>query len=90
MWIPHSNSPGGRKYPGNDFFPELPTIRGVFAGETPWSSRFEVRVDDDDHDSYPRPALRRDWHDEGIRAGPGGRGALDRRRRVTDGAGAVL
>ena len=60
---------GGREYPGNDFFPALPTIRGVFAGETPWSPRFEVRFDDDDHDSYIRPALRRDWRDEGIGLG---------------------
>ena len=31
-------------------------IRGVFAGETPWSSKFEVRVDDDD--LTPTPAGR--------------------------------
>ena len=54
----------GLEYPGNDFFPVLPTMRGVFAGETPWSPRFEVRFDDDDYDS--RPALRRDWREEGI------------------------
>jgi hypothetical protein len=60
---------GGLEYPGNDFFPELPTVRGVFAGETPWSPRFEVRFDDDDSGSYSRPALRRDWRDEGIGLG---------------------
>ena len=58
----------GREYPGNDFFPELPTMRGVFAGETPWSPRFEVRFEDG-YDSYSRSALRRDWHDEGIALG---------------------
>jgi hypothetical protein len=57
-------------YPGNDFFPELPNIRDVFAGETPWSKRFEVKHDDDDDSDYrPRPALRRDWQDAGIRVG---------------------
>ena len=67
----------GIEYPGNDFFPGLPSVRGVFAGETPWSPRFkvrfdEVRFDDDDNDndndneSYSGPALRRDWHDRGI------------------------
>jgi hypothetical protein len=59
---------GGIEYPGNDFFPSLPAVRGVFAGETPWSPRFEVRLDDDD--SYSRRALRRDWCDhEGIGLG---------------------
>lgn len=51
------------EYPGNDFIPDLPEIRGVFAGETPWSPRFEVRYDED---SLRRPALRRDWNDAGI------------------------
>ena len=56
----------GREYPGNDFFPALPTIRDVFAGEMPWSPRFKVHFDDDDHGSYPRPTLCREWRDEGI------------------------
>ncbi len=60
---------GGLKYLGNDFFPELPTVRGVFAGEVPWSPRFEVRFEDGDDDTYSRPALRRDWRDEGIGLG---------------------
>jgi hypothetical protein len=54
----------GREYLGNDFLPDPPTVRGVFAGEVPWSPRFELRFDDDD--SYSRPALRHDWGDEGI------------------------
>lgn len=54
----------GRKYLGNHFFPQLPTVRGVFAGEVPWSPRFDVRYDDDD--PYCHPALRQDWHDDGI------------------------
>ncbi|HEX4863824.1 MAG TPA: hypothetical protein VFV02_07115, partial [Acidimicrobiales bacterium] len=57
---------GGLEYLGNHFFPQLPTVRGVFAGEAPWSPRFEVRFDDD---AYSRPVLRRDWGDEGIRLG---------------------
>ncbi|GAA2476051.1 hypothetical protein GCM10023100_55250 [Actinocorallia cavernae] len=56
----------GLDYPGNHFFPEIPTIRGVFAGETPWSPRFDIRFDDDP-DS--RPSLRRDWQEEGIGVG---------------------
>lgn len=57
---------GGLEYLGNHFFPELPTVRAVFAGEAPWSPRFEVRFDDDDDDAYSRPALRRGWGDAGI------------------------
>jgi len=54
----------GRDYLGNQFFPELPTVRDVFAGEVPWSPRFDVRHDDDDPSRDP--ALRQDWHDDGI------------------------
>ena len=53
-------------YPGNDFFPELPNIRDVFAGEVPWSTRFEVKHDDNDSEHRPRPALCHDWQDAGI------------------------
>ncbi|GAB1512579.1 NACHT domain-containing protein [Actinophytocola sp. KF-1] len=53
-----------RKYPGNDFFPELPTVSGVFAGEVPWSPRFELRYDDDAR--YSNPGLRQNWQDDGI------------------------
>ncbi len=53
-----------RKYLGNDFFPALPTVGGVFAGEVPWSPRFDVRYDDD---SDWHPALCQDWNDDGIR-----------------------
>jgi hypothetical protein len=70
----------GRDYLGNTFFPELPTVRDVFAGETPWSPRFEIPIADDDSNS--RPALRGDWREEGIVLGqvavqfaPGERGA---------------
>lgn len=51
-------------YLGNSFFSELPTIRGVFAGEVPWSSGFDI-----EHDEEPSsgPALRRNWQEEGIR-----------------------
>ncbi len=55
---------GERDYLGNDFLPALPSVRGVFAGEAPWSPRFQVWFDDDDADSAP--ALRHDWRDEGI------------------------
>ena len=57
----------GIEYPGNDFLPGLPEVRGVFVGETPWSPRFEVRFDDEDFHS--RRALHRDWNDEGIGLG---------------------
>ncbi|WP_143653629.1 NACHT domain-containing protein [Streptosporangium subroseum] len=57
----------GLEYPGNHFFPELPTVRSVFAGEAPWSPGFEVRLDEDD--THSRLALRRDWRDAGIGVG---------------------
>ncbi|MBR7828879.1 hypothetical protein KDK95_21395 [Actinospica sp. MGRD01-02] len=57
---------GEINYPGNHFFPELPAVRDVFAGEMPWSARFEVKYDDENPDFQPRPALRRNWRDEGI------------------------
>jgi hypothetical protein len=53
-----------QEYPGNDFVPGLPMVRGVFAGEMPWSPRFEVRPDVED--SYPHRVLHREWGDEGI------------------------
>lgn len=56
-----------REYLGNDFLPDLPTVRGVFAGEMPWSQRFKVGYDDED--SEFRPALRSDWQDDGIDVG---------------------
>jgi hypothetical protein len=46
---------------GDDFLPALPSVRDVFAGEVPWSHRFDATFDDDD-----RPALRGDWSDPGI------------------------
>ncbi|WP_412520878.1 ATP-binding protein [Actinomadura madurae] len=55
------------EYLGNHFFPELPAIRGVFAGEMPWSPRFAVNVDDDD--AYSRPTLRHRQQREGIALG---------------------
>jgi hypothetical protein len=58
-----------QQYPGNDFFPGLPEVRDVFAGEMPWSSRFKVRFDDDDPGAYARRALRGRWDDEGIGLG---------------------
>jgi hypothetical protein len=57
---------GGLKYLGNHFFPEPPRISEVFAGEAPWSPRFEVRFDDHDDDAYSHPALRGGGGDEGI------------------------
>ncbi|GAA3399342.1 NACHT domain-containing protein [Cryptosporangium minutisporangium] len=66
---------GAIDYPGNDFFSALPTVRGVFAGEMPWSPRFEVRygngteVDDDQYNLHPRPSIGADWQKEGIKAG---------------------
>ncbi len=55
------------EYLGNHFLPELPTIRGVFAGEMPWSQRFNVGFDDED--SEWRPALRADWREDGVAVG---------------------
>lgn len=61
---------GQREYLGNHFFPDLPMVSGVFAGEAPWNPRFEARFDNnDDDDAHSRPALRHDWHDEGIGLG---------------------
>lgn len=60
---------GELEYLGNHFFPELPTVRGVFAGEAPWSPRFSADFDDDDDDAYSRPALRHDRLEEGIGVG---------------------
>ena len=60
---------GGRQYLGSHFFSDVPTVRDVFAGELPWSPRFDLRLDEEDNDDYPRPALRRDWRDEGITVG---------------------
>lgn len=56
---------GEQDYLGNDFLPKLSSVRDVFAGEAPWSSRFQVSFDDGD--AYSAPALRHDWQDEGIR-----------------------
>jgi len=55
-----------QQYPGNDFFPGLPEVRDVFAGEAPWSTRFDVRFDDDDPGAFSSRALRATWDDEGI------------------------
>ncbi|MFE9792329.1 hypothetical protein ACFYRL_11360 [Streptomyces goshikiensis] len=55
-----------RPYPGNDFFPSLPTVRNVLAAEMPWSPRFELTFDDDAAGAVPRGALRGDWQDDGI------------------------
>lgn len=59
----------GREYLGNDFIPPVPTLRGVFAGEAPWSPRFEVHFDDNDADAYSHPALRQAWNDNGVGVG---------------------
>jgi hypothetical protein len=58
---------GQQAYLGNDFFPGLPEVGDVYAGEIPWSPRFQVRVDEED--AFSVPALRADWHDEGIAVG---------------------
>lgn len=55
------------KYPGNHFFPELPAVQEVFAGEMPWSTRLAVHYDADDSGQNPHPALSRNWQEEGIR-----------------------
>jgi hypothetical protein len=52
-------------YPGNDFFPSLPTVRDVLSAEMPWSPRFEPPFDDDP-DAPQHQALRRHWQDNGI------------------------
>lgn len=59
----------GRDYLGSAFFPELPTIRDVFAGEMPWSRRFEVRFDEGDDNAYSPRVLRPNWDDKGIEVG---------------------
>lgn len=56
-----------QEYPGNRFFPSLPTVRDVFAAEMPWSPRFALAFDDDPVSDFPRPSLSRDWRDPGIR-----------------------
>ena len=55
---------GEQGHLGNRFLPKLPSVSDVFAGEVPWSPRFQVWFDDDD--AYSAPALRHDWQDEGI------------------------
>ncbi|SDP25812.1 hypothetical protein SAMN04487981_14325 [Streptomyces sp. cf386] len=55
-----------RPYPGNDFFPSLPTVRDVLAGEMPWSHRFERTFDDDPYAASYR-TLGYDGQDDGIK-----------------------
>ncbi|KFZ80851.1 hypothetical protein ED92_11055 [Amycolatopsis sp. MJM2582] len=55
-----------RQYPGNDFFPPLPAVRDVLAGEMPWNPRFEQTFDDDAAGFFSPRALRGDWQDDGI------------------------
>lgn len=62
---PAVNMIDGATYLGNDFLHALPTVRDVFAGEVPWSPRFELRFGEGP-DDYPRPALGREWRDDGI------------------------
>ncbi|MFD8754945.1 NACHT domain-containing protein [Kitasatospora sp. NPDC059577] len=53
-------------YPGNDFFPSLPTARGVLATEMPWSPRFDP-ASAPTSATYPQPEILRHWQDtEGI------------------------
>jgi len=53
-----------KPYLGNDFLPGSPSHDGIFAGEMPWSARFEV--DSDDSDLAPgHGLLRKDWYDAG-------------------------
>ncbi|GLW94048.1 hypothetical protein [Actinokineospora globicatena] len=54
-----------RQYPGNQFFPPLPTVRDVLAAEMPWNPRFELTFDDAPG-AFPHPTLRDDWQDDGI------------------------
>ena len=56
---------GEQDYLGSRFLPKLPSVSDVFAGEAPWSRRFQVSFDDDD--VHSTPALRHDWRDDGIR-----------------------
>jgi hypothetical protein len=60
---------GEHEYLGNDFFPRLLTARGVFAGEVPWSPRFNVRADESFDADHPHSALRHEWSDVGIKFG---------------------
>lgn len=54
-----------RTYLGNHYLPPCPSHYGIFAGEMPWSMRFEV--DTDDEDVLPGYALlQEDWNDPGI------------------------
>jgi hypothetical protein len=57
-----------QQYLGNDFFPALPQVRNVFAGETPWSSRFQVRFGDEGG-FYRRALGSYSDDDEGIELG---------------------
>lgn len=51
-----------RTYPGNHFLPQLRPVRGVFAGEVPWSPRLAVLADAEAH----QQTLQKDWKDPGI------------------------
>ncbi|WP_432084794.1 NACHT domain-containing protein [Streptomyces sp. bgisy095] len=53
-------------YPGNDFFPPLPMVRDVLAGEMPWNPRFELTFDHDAPGAVTPRALCRDWQDAGL------------------------
>lgn len=59
---------GDLEYPGNQHLPESLRVSDVFAGELPWSPRFEASIDADSDDSEP-PALRRNWQDDGVEVG---------------------
>ncbi|NGO46968.1 NACHT domain-containing protein [Streptomyces ureilyticus] len=55
-----------RSYPGNAFFPSLPTVRDVLASEMPWSPRFERTFDDAPYAASYR-TLGHDGQDDGIK-----------------------
>ena len=54
-----------RQYLGNDFLLRCPSHYEIFAGEMPWSVRFEVQPDDS-HLTPGHGLLRDDWGDEGF------------------------
>jgi hypothetical protein len=55
-----------RTYLGNDFVPRSPSDYGTFAGEIPWSARFEAAGDMENEKPPYRVAVSERWGDPGI------------------------
>jgi len=55
------------EYLGNEFFPSLLRANGIFAGEVPWSRRFDVSAEDVYDVDQPHCVLQHDRSDVGIK-----------------------